>query len=115
MWYTPLVRILYYATASGRSPVEDFIREQSARLRAAILDALEALSSSGIETTGVSLRQIRWKLWEIRVQAGTAARIFYVLRTAEEMVLLHGYRKQTQKAPAREIAIAERRMREVLE
>jgi phage-related protein len=109
------VRVLYYATAAGRSPVEEFIREQPARLRAAILDALEAISSSGIEAPGVSLRQIRGKLWEVRVQAGAAARIFYVLRTAEEMVLLHGYRKQTQKAPAREIEIAERRMKEVLE
>lgn len=63
----------------------------------------------------MSLRQIRGKLWEIRVQAGSAARVLYVLRAVEEMVLLHAYRKQSQKAPTREIAIAESRMKEVLE
>jgi phage-related protein len=30
------------------------------------------------------------------------------------MVLLHAYRKQTQKAPARQLEIARRRMQEVL-
>jgi phage-related protein len=33
---------------------------------------------------------------------------------AEEMVLLHAYRKQSQKAPARQVAIARRRMQEML-
>jgi phage-related protein len=36
-------------------------------------------------------------------------------RSAEEMILLHAYKKQSQKAPAREVALAERRMREVME
>lgn len=61
------------------------------------------------------MRQIQGKLWEVRVQAGAAARVFYVLRTEDEMVLLHAYQKQSQKAPAREIEIATRRMMEVLE
>jgi phage-related protein len=115
MVYDIGVRVLYYATAAGRSPVEAFIREQPARLRAAILDALQAIVDTGIETSGVSFRQVRGKLWEIRIQSGSAARLFYVLRTANEMVLLHAYRKQSQKAPTREIETAERRMKEVLE
>jgi len=41
-------------------------------------------------------------------------RVFYVLLRAEEMVLLHAYRKQSQKAPARQVAIARRRMQEML-
>lgn len=109
------MKIFYYATAAGRSPVETFIGEQPPRLRAAILDALQAIRDSGVEASGVSLRQIRGKLWEIRIQAGDAARVFYILRTAEEMILLHSYQKKSQKAPAREIETAERRMKEVLE
>ncbi len=37
-----------------------------------------------------------------------------VVITGPMMVLLHSYKKQSQKAPAREIKIAERRMKEVL-
>jgi len=108
------MRVLYYKSPSGRVPVADFIREQEPRLRAAILDALDLIREAGLGAAGVSFRQIRGKLWEIRVHAGGPVRIFYVVRTAEEMILLHGYRKQSQRAPVREIEVAERRMQEVL-
>jgi phage-related protein len=110
-----VTRVLFYTSAAGRSPVEEFLHEQPARLRSAILDALESIARRDIENSGVSLRQIKGKLWEIRINAGGLARVFYVLRTSEEMVVLHAYRKQTRKAPARETEIAERRMRRVLE
>jgi len=47
-------------------------------------------------------------------RAGASHRIFYVVVTGPMMVLLHSYKKQSQKSPAREIKIAERRMKEVL-
>ena len=59
----------------------------------------------------MTFRQIEGKLWEVRIGPH---RVFYVLLLQEEMVLLHAYRKQTQKAPARELELARRRMQEVL-
>jgi phage-related protein len=56
-------------------------------------------------------RHIRGKLWELKASAN---RIFYVLVTGPEVVLLHAYKKQRQKAPVKEIETAERRMEEVL-
>jgi len=41
--------------------------------------------------------------------------VFYVVVSGPTMVLLHAYKKQGRKAPPREIAVAEQRMREVLE
>ncbi len=38
----------------------------------------------------------------------------YVLVTAEEMVILHAFRKSTQKTPLRDLDLAEKRMKEVL-
>jgi phage-related protein len=61
---------------------------------------------------GVTFRQLAGKLWELRIGPH---RVVYVLRHRAEMVLLHAYRKQTQKAPARHLEIAQRRMREVLQ
>ena len=109
------MRIDFYKTRRGRSPVAEFIQEQPAPLQAAIARAFDRIEEHGLRGSGVSLRQLRGKLWEIRVQAGAAARVFYVLRTEVELVVLHAYRKQSQKAPAREIDIAESRMKEVLE
>ncbi|MGQ0505990.1 MAG: type II toxin-antitoxin system RelE/ParE family toxin [Myxococcaceae bacterium] len=40
-------------------------------------------------------------------------RIFYVVIAGPEMVLLHAYKKQGQRAPPREIEVAKSRMKEV--
>jgi phage-related protein len=53
-------------------------------------------------------------LWEFYIEAGASHRIFYVVVNGPMIVLLHSYKKQNQKAPTREIKIAERRMKEVL-
>ena len=73
--------------------------------------ALTEIAERGFEGRGVTFRQIEGKLWEVRIGPH---RVFYVLLPQEEMVLLHAYRKQTQKAPARQLEIARRRMQEVL-
>jgi phage-related protein len=52
------------------------------------------------------------KLWELRPGPN---RIFYFAQAGRQFVLLHAYRKQGQKAPAREIAIAVKRMAEIVE
>ncbi|HFD2311459.1 TPA: type II toxin-antitoxin system RelE/ParE family toxin, partial [Legionella pneumophila] len=42
-------------------------------------------------------------------------RFFYVCIQKEIIVLLHAYKKQSQKAPKQEIELAEKRMMEVYE
>ena len=45
----------------------------------------------------------------------TGIRIFYVCLQQAELVLLHAYKKQSNKAPPCEIALAEKRLQEVLQ
>jgi phage-related protein len=79
--------------------------------RAAVLTDLKDLQERGLTAPRVVTRQVRGKLWEIKV---SAQRVFYVIVAGPTMVLLHAYKKQGNKAPAHEIAVAEQRMREVL-
>ena len=52
-------------------------------------------------------------LYELRsTVAKSEYRIFFYINDSV-MVLLHGYRKQTQKAPVSEVALARKRMKEV--
>jgi phage-related protein len=53
-------------------------------------------------------------LWEVRsdLTDGTIARVVFCI-VADEMVLLHGFIKKTQKTPSREIDVALKRMREL--
>jgi phage-related protein len=45
---------------------------------------------------------------------GNQHRIFYVVIKGSEMILLHAYLKKTQKAPLKEIRLAQQRMKSVL-
>ncbi len=105
------MRLRYYTTARGDRPVANYIEGLSRADQAVIAAALAEIAERGFKARGVTFRQIDGKLWEVRIGPH---RIFYVLLHHEDMVLLHAYRKQTHKAPARHLEIARRRMREVL-
>ena len=105
------MKVTFYTTASGRSPVLDYIRDLSKPERARLLEALDQIERYGFDAVRVQFRQIEGKLWEIRV---SAHRVFYVLIQQEEMVLLHAYKKQGQKLPLREREVAMKRMKELL-
>jgi phage-related protein len=64
----------------------------------------------------VQFRQLRGKLWEIKFNAPSGGyRIAYVVIAGEDTMLWsHAFRKKTQKTPAGDLEIAEKRMIEVL-
>lgn len=92
--------------------VSDYIdglpKEQSTMIYA----VLEDIKQYGLQAPLVSMRQIKGKLWEIKI---SQARIFYVVIEGNTMILLHAYKKQSQKAPQHEIETALRRMKDILE
>ena len=92
--------------------VEDFLDDLSPKQRAEVDAILEDLKDYGLEVPLVSMRQIKGKLWEIRIKQ---FRIFYVMVGSSSMVLLHAYKKQGQKAPKREVETALARMKNLLE
>lgn len=91
--------------------VSDYIDKLPKEQRAIIYAVLEDIKKFGLHAPLVSMRQIKGKLWEIKI---SQARIFYVVIEGNTMVLLHAYKKQSQKAPQHEIETALRRMKEVL-
>ena len=106
----------FYETASGRSPVEDFIASLPKADRARFADVFEGVEKYGLDCPRAQFRQLRGKLWEIKFTSkGGGYRIAYVMLSGETMVWLHVFRKQTQKTPVGELEIAEKRMKEVLE
>jgi phage-related protein len=92
--------------------VEAFLNDLPKSQRADVDAVLEDLKDHGLKAPLVSMRQIEGKLWELRI---SQIRIFYVMVGANTMVLLHAYKKQSQKAPRHEIETALRRMRDLLE
>jgi phage-related protein len=105
------MRLRYYTTTRGDRPVAAYIEGLSRADQAVLAVALTEIAERGREARGVTFRQLEGKLWELRIGPH---RVFYILWNTTEMVLLHAYRKQTQKAPARHVKVAQRRMQEVL-
>ena len=98
----------------GDIPVKDWVAGLQPKDRARILACLKNVEELGFNCPRVQFRQIRGCLWEIKIRAGIGCRIFFVTVKADVMVLLHSYKKQSQKAPKKEIDVAEKRMMEVL-
>lgn len=49
-------------------------------------------------------------LWEIRILGGDNARILFVTQLERQILLLYAFIKKTNKTPAKEIAIAQKRL-----
>ncbi|OGT08929.1 MAG: hypothetical protein A2X78_00035 [Gammaproteobacteria bacterium GWE2_37_16] len=107
------MRILFYKT--NKFYVRDFIRKLNTDERTEILSCLENIEKFGFDSSVVQFRHIRKKLWEIKISVDSNGyRIFYVAVHGDTIVLLHAYKKKSQKAPIKEIAVAEKRLLEVL-
>ena len=102
--------VVYYIDLHDRYPVLDFIASLPEAEQAAVVYDLDLLVEFGLQAPHV--RPIEGKLWELK---SGPVRIFYVAYTGKRFVLLHGYTKKGQKAPAREIETARRRLADLLE
>lgn len=110
------MKIIFYSADNRNSPVLEFIRTLEVKERSKILACLKSIEEMGTDSPRVEFRQIRGKLWEIKIHAQKSSyRIFYVLLSKESIVLLHAYKKKSQKAPEKELNIADKRLLEVLD
>ena len=105
------MKVSFFRSGSGIEPVKKYIAKIPIIEQAKVIAAFDDLAINGINNSSVLLRQIDGKLWEIKV---SAQRVFYVLLAGPEMILLHAYKKQGQKAPKKEIQTAKKRMNMVL-
>lgn len=105
------MKVSFYTTVTGRSPVLDYMEDLSKSERARLLEALDQIEQDGFDAVRVIFRHIQGKLWELKI---STHRVFYVLIENAEMILLHAYKKQSQKLPIKERELAIKRMNEVL-
>jgi phage-related protein len=97
--------------------VLEFIRVQAVPIRRQIGEALRDLQK-GI-SPGMPLSRpmsvIAPGVRELRVRdETTTVRVFYATAKTEAIVVFHAFQKKSQQTPVREIELARRRLREVL-
>ena len=102
--------ILFYETSSGRKPVMTFLESLSPADRKEVMADIVTLRSS-YPSAPPLVKKIEPGLWELRsrMQDGIC-RIFF---TVDEgmIILIHGFRKKSQKTPKEELDTARKRLR----
>ncbi|MDR1926312.1 MAG: type II toxin-antitoxin system RelE/ParE family toxin [Endomicrobium sp.] len=110
------MKIVFYQTENGRIPVKKDIDNLEKVDKAEVFGILENIERNGFNSNRVEFRQIKGKLWEIKMRLSTTGyRIFYTSIDRDTIILLHSYKKKTQKAPSNDLNVAFKRMNDVLE
>ncbi len=102
-----MYEIYFYKDSKGNQPVKDYITQlkgkngKDSRIKVTkIQDYIKVLKRDGTRAGEPYVKHIEGDLWELRP---IDDRIFFVAWDGESFVLLHQFRKKTQKTPQREI------------
>jgi len=109
--------IEYYVTDNGKYPVKDFVDSLSPVGKAKYIFISDLLEQYGIAVREPYVKAIKGKrkLFEMRIKdKSNIHRIIYFVYTGKTLILLHGFTKKTQRTPAKDIRIAETRMKDYL-
>lgn len=101
--------VRFFRLDSGREPVREWLKEMRSEHRKTVGEDIKTLQFGW--PIGMPLaRKMEEGLWELRshLPGGIARTFFTIFRN--EIVLLHGFVKKSQKTPAKELALAKRRL-----
>ena len=98
------MEIEFYEKADGSRPAEEFILEQSSKMRAKIATVINYLKEEGTNLRMPYSEKISGEIFQLRAQTeGDNARVLYFFVVDDKAVLTHGFIKKTQKTPRKEI------------
>ena len=106
-------KVEYYHTSRGSYPVKEFIALQGRKTQLKVQSAIQILVQYGPFLTPPYMKKIEKNLYELRIKSQVAIRIFYSPKL-DKYVLLHAFKKKTQKTPDKELYIALDRMKEII-
>jgi phage-related protein len=101
--------ILVFETQRGEKPVEEFIVSKSPQTKAKVAHLINLLEIHGNILSMPHSKQLSKGLYELRIRGKEEIRILYCFK-GKDIYLLHGFKKQTQKTPGKEIDIALKRL-----
>lgn len=110
-----VLHAVFFTTAAGKRPVREWLMNLPPQDRKTLgedIATLEFCWPVGMPKCS-PMKGVKG-LYEVRsnISSGRIARVFFVL-IGNQMVLLHGFVKKTQKTPENELKLAIARMKEV--
>ncbi len=105
--------IKFYENNRGDECVKDFIRNQDNITKAKVARIIDLLTIYGPNLGLPYSRNMKNGLYELRIMGKSSIRIFYIFMIEKKIILLHGFKKKSQKTPKNEIEIARKRQKEL--
>ena len=115
-----MYNIEFYETASGNSDILDFLESLRTKIASSkdariqykqVVRYIQLLEDNGTSLPEVIVKHLEGDLWELRPGHN---RIFFFCFWNDTFVLLHHFRKKTQKTPRREIEQAVSEMKDYI-
>lgn len=106
-------KVKVYESPRGEKYVEEFIKSLNEKAQLKISRTFDLLEEFGLEGTYSHVKKLTsTSIWELRILGTDSIRIFYVTITGRIFLLLHGFKKKSQKTHPKEIDIAKKRLNE---
>jgi phage-related protein len=102
-------KIFEYETVRKERPVAEFIKNQQPQVIAKIIHLVNLLEIHGSFLGMPHAKKLETNLYELRVRGKEEIRIIYGF-IGKTIYLLHGFKKQKQKTPKKEIETARYRL-----
>lgn len=105
-------QVIYYVDARGKSPVLEYLYSLTRSEQQKIFAYISLLEERGEELRRPIVDYVGDKLYELRPQAN---RVLYFFMRTEYAVIVHAFRKKTDRLPESEKRIALNRMQDFIE
>ncbi|TSC90198.1 MAG: hypothetical protein G01um10145_302 [Microgenomates group bacterium Gr01-1014_5] len=102
-------RVKTYETKRGEKPVDEFIKSCDSQIIPKISHVIDLLETHGHLLRMPHSKKLTSEIYELRARGKQEIRITYAFK-GRTIWLLHVFKKQTQKTPAREISTSEKRL-----
>jgi len=100
-------KVIYYISENGENPVANFLDAIEKRDKAKFFRIFNNLSEYGMLSIISHIKKITGlPLWEIRILGSSNSRILYAIVVKDSILVLHGFKKKSQKTPTKELATA---------
>lgn len=98
-----------YIKDNGEDPVREFLDSLNLKEKAKVLRSIQLLEEYGMELKGPHKSYLEDGIYELRTQlSSNIFRITLFHFQDNKIILLHGFRKKTQKTPPQEIRRAKK-------
>ena len=108
----PTLAVRFFRSSQGNEPVRDWLRSLSVVDRKLVGEEIRTVQL-GWPIGMPVVRKLETDLWEIRVRVKNGiARVLFTIE-AQEVILLHGFIKKSQKIPADDLQTALVRLKQL--